>query len=276
MAGSGGKFVQTSFNGAALVQSQPGDAGDNVAGDIFFAAAGAGTDALTANSIASGTPSVGTPTLGQVHTLTATSVSSGTPSVGSPAIGQVHALAAGDVSAGTPSVGAPELIEEGGVTPAPPGPGPYLLQETGFRLLQEDGFGILLETAPVSAPSGGGGGGRSGRSKSRERQQTAALLDQLAALKARQKAAPVERDDPEELAALERAEREVVKARRLAREARRVAGEALDAREVVAAQEARRRATVALIEAQAAVAAAEVVAAWRADEEDLAILLVST
>jgi hypothetical protein len=68
-------------------------------------------DNLTANSIASGTPSVGSPTIGQKHTLTASSVSSDTPTVGSPSITQKHALAANSVTSGTPSVGSPSLVQ---------------------------------------------------------------------------------------------------------------------------------------------------------------------
>jgi hypothetical protein len=68
-----------------------------------------GTDALTANSVAAGVPSVGSPALTQVHALTANSVASGVPSVGAPTLTQVHALAADGVVSGVPTVGAPVL-----------------------------------------------------------------------------------------------------------------------------------------------------------------------
>lgn len=72
-------------------------------------ASSGGTDALTANSVASGVPTVGSPALTQVHALTASAVASGVPTVGGPALTQVHALAAIGVVSGVPTVGAPAL-----------------------------------------------------------------------------------------------------------------------------------------------------------------------
>ncbi len=71
-------------------------------------------DNLAANGVSAGTPSVGSPALGQTHALSATGVACGMPTVGSPILGQVHALSAASVSAGTPTVGAPTLTEAAG------------------------------------------------------------------------------------------------------------------------------------------------------------------
>jgi hypothetical protein len=70
---------------------------------------GGGTDALTATDIATGAPTVGTPTIGQTHALTATDVATGAVSVGTPTIAQVHALTAQDVTTGAVVADAPTL-----------------------------------------------------------------------------------------------------------------------------------------------------------------------
>lgn len=62
---------------------------------------------LTAVSIASGVPSVGSPTLLQAFALTATSIATGAPSVGAPAFGLIYQLSALGIVSGAPSVGAP-------------------------------------------------------------------------------------------------------------------------------------------------------------------------
>lgn len=72
---------------------------------------------LTATGVATGTPSVGSPSLGQAHNLTATGVATGSPSVGSPAVGQVHVLTATGIATGTPSVGSPALGGDAEETP---------------------------------------------------------------------------------------------------------------------------------------------------------------
>lgn len=88
---------------------------------------------LTATGIATGAPSLGTPTLGQVHALGATGftcspvvgtptlwsggtdelealgVATGAPTVGVPTLGQTHALIAEAIAFGVPSVGTPSL-----------------------------------------------------------------------------------------------------------------------------------------------------------------------
>lgn len=67
------------------------------------------THALTATSIVTGAPVVGTPAVGQVHALSATSIATGAPVVGSPTVGQTHVLSAADVVTGAPVVGSPVL-----------------------------------------------------------------------------------------------------------------------------------------------------------------------
>jgi hypothetical protein len=64
---------------------------------------------LTADSIATGAPTVGTPVLGQIHALGATGVATGAPTVGTPALAQIHALQATGATTGAPTVGAPAL-----------------------------------------------------------------------------------------------------------------------------------------------------------------------
>jgi hypothetical protein len=66
-------------------------------------------DACTADNILSGTPVLGTPTLGQEHALSADNVLSGTPVLGSPAIGQEHALTANNITSGAPVLGTPAV-----------------------------------------------------------------------------------------------------------------------------------------------------------------------
>jgi hypothetical protein len=93
--------------------------------------------ALTATGIATGAPSVGSPTIGQVHILTATGVANAAPSVGTPTVGQEHDLTASAVSAGTPTVGSPtaaeiviDELEAAGIATAAPSIGaPTIAQE---------------------------------------------------------------------------------------------------------------------------------------------------
>jgi hypothetical protein len=73
------------------------------------AAGGSGTNAVTATGVDTGAPTVGTPSVGQVHALTATGVDTGAPTVGSPAAGQAHALTATGVATGAPTVGTPAV-----------------------------------------------------------------------------------------------------------------------------------------------------------------------
>lgn len=75
--------------------------------------AGGGSHSLTANNLATGTPSVGSPALTQAHSLVAVGVTAGAPALGAPALGQVHALAAAGIAAGAPVLGSPALSQAG-------------------------------------------------------------------------------------------------------------------------------------------------------------------
>lgn len=70
---------------------------------------GGGTDALAADNLATGAPSLGTPTIGQKHALTATALATGAPSLATPTLGQIHALTADNLAAGTPALGTPDI-----------------------------------------------------------------------------------------------------------------------------------------------------------------------
>jgi hypothetical protein len=71
--------------------------------------ASAGVDELTADSIATGAPVLGTPALGQAHALAATGITAGAPTLGAPALGQAHALVADGLAAGAPVLGSPAV-----------------------------------------------------------------------------------------------------------------------------------------------------------------------
>ena len=118
---------------------------------------------LTATAITTGAPSVGTPTIGQVHALTASGITTGAPvldtpsmsggasltaanivtgapSVGAPVIGQVHALSAAGIATGTPSVGTPSMEPLlgaciGGVLTVDPTNGRYFRNDSGIVFL---------------------------------------------------------------------------------------------------------------------------------------------
>lgn len=103
--------------------------------------AASGTDSLTATGFTTGQPTLGTPSLGQIHSLSATGittgqpapgspvlgVSSGTvdlvalgfvtgvPSLGSPAMGQIHVLGATGITTGVPAVGSATNTTESSV-----------------------------------------------------------------------------------------------------------------------------------------------------------------
>lgn len=68
-----------------------------------------GTDSVTPTGVDTDAPTVGTPSVGQVHALTATGVDTGAPTVGSPAAGQAHALTATGVDTGAPTAGTPAV-----------------------------------------------------------------------------------------------------------------------------------------------------------------------
>ena len=69
------------------------------------------THALTAGSIAAGTPLVGAPALSQDHALSPGSVPAGAPLVGAAALAQAHALTAASIAAGAALVGAATLAQ---------------------------------------------------------------------------------------------------------------------------------------------------------------------
>lgn len=62
---------------------------------------------LTATALATGTPSLGAPSLSGLHNLAASALATGTPSLGNPAVSQKQSLAANSLDAGTPTLGAP-------------------------------------------------------------------------------------------------------------------------------------------------------------------------
>ena len=68
-----------------------------------------GVDALTAQDITAGTPTIDAATLGQVHVLTSQDVTSGTPTIDAATLGQTHVLTAQDITAGTPTIDAATL-----------------------------------------------------------------------------------------------------------------------------------------------------------------------
>jgi len=70
-----------------------------------------GTDVLTADDLASGTPNLDSPAIGQTHVLSANDLAAGTPNLDTPAIGQIHGLTANDLAAGTPNLGNPAVGE---------------------------------------------------------------------------------------------------------------------------------------------------------------------
>lgn len=129
------------------------------------------------------------------------------------------------------------------------------------------------ETRSVAASDLGGGGGGSG--KSRDRRATDDLIRRLLELKARRFEEDEPEDDTAEREAIARAEAEVRAARVAVAEARQAFRRAETAAAEREAAERQRRATVALVSAQAAVAAAEAIAAWRAEEDDEEILLLA-
>ena len=69
------------------------------------------TDDLLADDVATGTPTLTSAVIGQIHSLNANDMSSGTPTLTSAVIGQTHVLTADDVSTGTPTLTSPALAE---------------------------------------------------------------------------------------------------------------------------------------------------------------------
>jgi hypothetical protein len=83
--------------------------GESAVGDITSSSS---TNNLTAASITTGQPLLGAPSIdgsSGVDALIALGFDSGVASLGSPAIGQTHSIFASAVTAGTPLLGAPSL-----------------------------------------------------------------------------------------------------------------------------------------------------------------------
>ena len=126
-----------------------GTAGPILLADYFEAAA-SGTDNLTATGITTGSPTLSSPALTQLHALLAVGLSTGTPTLGSPALTQLHALLALGISTDLPSLGSPAL---GGDTPQPPPPeintgGAWSWRAQRFEPRVEALFARSLLTAP--------------------------------------------------------------------------------------------------------------------------------
>jgi len=66
-------------------------------------------DALEADGITTGTPTLGTPSIAQTHAITAGAITTGAPTVDSPTLGQAHALTVADVATGVPTVDSPTI-----------------------------------------------------------------------------------------------------------------------------------------------------------------------
>jgi len=69
------------------------------------------THNLTANNITTGSPSIGTPSIGQTHVLPASNIAAGLPNLGSPSIGQTHVLSVDSLVTSFPDLGGPLLGE---------------------------------------------------------------------------------------------------------------------------------------------------------------------
>ncbi|HSC87437.1 MAG TPA: hypothetical protein VLC09_09220, partial [Polyangiaceae bacterium] len=90
-----------------------GTIGAAVADAPTFPGDAAPTHDLTAGSIETGAPTLGTPALAQRHALTTSAVAAGAPVLGSPTLRQRHALGAFSLAAGAPTLGAPSLAVSG-------------------------------------------------------------------------------------------------------------------------------------------------------------------
>jgi len=138
-----------------------------------------GINVLTATGIDIGTPTVGTPAIGQIHNLVGTGITTGSPTLGTPelqeaankdeltangidagvpimenpAIGQIHILTGADINAGTPTVGNPAigqihiLVGEGIIAGTPTIGTPAIEQ---IHILT--GIGITAGTPSVDEP----------------------------------------------------------------------------------------------------------------------------
>ena len=76
---------------------------------LAFKSVAAG-DALTATEIATGAPTLETPTIGQTHALTATEIATGAPTLATPTVGTgANALTATEIATGAPALAIPTL-----------------------------------------------------------------------------------------------------------------------------------------------------------------------
>ena len=66
---------------------------------------------LTAANIVTGTPTLGTPAIGQTHVLTSADIATGAPAVAAPTLAQIHPFTATDIATGAPTVAAPTLAQ---------------------------------------------------------------------------------------------------------------------------------------------------------------------
>ncbi len=85
--------------------------------------------ALTALSLETGAPGLGSPAIGQTHALGALGVETGTPTLGTPSIEQTHTLGALSLETGAPTLGSPSLARALGVQTGAPVLGRPVLTE---------------------------------------------------------------------------------------------------------------------------------------------------
>jgi len=121
---SGGTHDFRLKTGSALIDNGADLSGSGVTTDIVGTARGATYDIgaweveasvvpddLSADSVSTDAPTVGTPTLAQIHALDAESIDVGAPTVGTPTLAQIHALDAAGSDDGAPTVGTPTLAQ---------------------------------------------------------------------------------------------------------------------------------------------------------------------
>ena len=83
----------------------------SVIGFAIIPGAGDTNDELTASSLTTTSPALGTPALTQVHGLTATALTTSSPALGTPALSELVALTANTLSVGSPALGTPSLAQ---------------------------------------------------------------------------------------------------------------------------------------------------------------------
>ena len=128
-----GQTVSASWFTSACATDMAGNSWAATPAIGCFEVAGGGGDALTATDITAGTPVIGTPAIGQTHTLTSAAITTAAPTLGTPTIGQQHSLTASEIATDTPDIEIPTIgqvhaltsgsITTGTPTPATPGIG---------------------------------------------------------------------------------------------------------------------------------------------------------